>query len=81
MEEPIHQFNKTLARLKCRGPDGDLVEVLACRYFATFKTPRGLRTYPGAKQWRLASTNALLTLIDEATFFNPETDEMLFLVD
>lgn len=68
--------NKVVQRLTCAGDDDRCVFVLECRYFTSVMTPRGLRVYPGAKNWRLSS-GELVELIDRDLFLVPHTGEML----
>ncbi|MGO4766220.1 hypothetical protein AB4120_27135 [Cupriavidus sp. 2KB_3] len=68
--------NKVVQRLTCVGDDDQSVLVLECRYFTSVMTPRGLRIYPGAKNWRLSS-GELVELIDKDLFRIPHTGEIL----
>ncbi|MEM5432164.1 hypothetical protein [Cupriavidus oxalaticus] len=71
--------NTVVQRLACAGDDDRCVFVLECRYFTSVMTPRGLRVYPGAKNWRLSS-GELVELIDKDLFLIPHTGEMLMRV-
>jgi len=71
-----HRGNKVVQRLICVGDDDRSVVVLECRYFTSVMTPRGVRVYPGAKNWRLSS-GELVELIDKDLFRVPHTGEIL----
>ncbi len=71
--------NKVIQRLTCAGDDDRCVFVLECRYFTSVVTPRGLRVYPGAKNWRLSSGEPV-ELIDKDLFRVSHTGEVLLRV-
>lgn len=66
---PCHG-NKVAQRLTCVADDDRSVVVLECRYFTSVVTPRGLRVYPGANNWRLSS-GELVELLDKDMFRVP----------
>lgn len=71
--------NKVIQHLTCTGDDDRCVFVLECRYFTAVETPRGLRVYPGAKNWRLSSGEPV-EVIDKDWFRVPHTGEVLMRV-